>query len=136
MLIAFLLFAFLTIFPEIKKMLQIHSFDDHNIKQFDPWHQKVLTSALLTCNYVVKKSGGHAEDPNQEVAHSKVQDEQVGDGPHVFAPQHDEAHHSISYHAHEEDQEVGHDEDGCSGLLMQVKSDIGDVAPGYDGLLR
>lgn len=91
-------------------------------------------TVLLTCNYVVKESGGHAENPNQEVTHSKVQDEQVGDSPHVFAPQHDEAHHSVSHHAHEEDQQVGHDEDGRCGRLMQVKSNIGDVVPAYDGL--
>lgn len=88
----------------------------------------------LTCNYVVEKRRGHAENPHQDVTHSEVQDEQVGDGPHVFAPQHDEAHHSVPHHAHEEDEQVGHDEDGRRGRLVQVKSDIGDVVPGYDGL--
>ncbi|CAK6976813.1 Hypothetical predicted protein [Scomber scombrus] len=32
---------------------------------------------------------------------------------------HDETHHSIPHHAHQEDQQVRHDEDGCCGRLMQ-----------------
>lgn len=73
---------------------------------------------LLTCDYVVEESRGHAENPNQEVAHGQVQDEQVGDSPHVFAPQHNETHHSVAHHANQEDQQVGHDEDGRRVWLM------------------
>lgn len=83
--------------------------------------------ASVTCDDVIQEGGGHAEDPHQEVAHGEVQDEQVGDGPHVFAPQHDEADDSVSHHAHQEDQQVGDDEDGRRGRLVQVKSHVGDV---------
>lgn len=95
---------------------------------------RASTTLLLTCNYVVQKSRGHTENAHQEVAHGEVKDEQVGDSPHVFAPQHNEAHHSVPHHANEEDQQVRHDEDGCCGRLMQVKSNICDVVPGYERL--
>lgn len=67
----------------------------------------------LTCNDVVNKSGWHAEDADQQVTDGQVENEEVGYSAHVFAPQDDEAHHSISHHTHEEDEEVGGDEDCC-----------------------
>ncbi len=46
----------------------------------------MVTGIALTCNNVVKKSCGHAENPNKKVTDSEVEDEKVGDGAHVSAP--------------------------------------------------
>lgn len=85
---------------------------------------------LLACYDVIQECGGHAEDAHQQVADRQVEDEEVGDGAHVLAPQHDEAHHAVAHHAHQEDEQVGHDEDGSRGRLVKVESHVGDVVPG------
>ncbi len=46
----------------------------------------MVTGIALTCNNVIKKSCGHAENPNKKVTDGEVEDEKVGDGAHVFAP--------------------------------------------------
>lgn len=73
----------------------------------------MVPGIALTCNNVVKKSCGHAENPNKKVTDGEVEDEKVGDSAHVFAPQHNEAHHSISDHTDQENEKVGHYKDCC-----------------------
>lgn len=65
----------------------------------------------FTCDDVVHQCCRHAEDTNQQVTDGQVENEEIGDRTHVLAPQHNEAHHSISHHAHNKDEEVGYDED-------------------------
>lgn len=67
----------------------------------------------LTSDEVVNKGGGHAEDAHQQVTDSQVEDKHVGDRAHVPVLEHDEADQSITHHAEEEDEHVGHNEHGC-----------------------
>lgn len=69
--------------------------------------QEIQVSVIaLTCNNVVKKSCWHAKNPNKKVTDGEVEDKEVGDGAHVFAPQDNEAHHSISDHTDQEYEQV------------------------------
>lgn len=81
----------------------------------------------LTCYDVVHQRGWHAKDADQQVADGKVEDEEVGDGAHVLAAQHDEAHHTVAHHAHQEDEQVGDGEDGSHRGFVEVEINIGDV---------
>lgn len=73
------------------------------------------STAPLTRDEVVHQGGGHAEDAHQQVADGQVEDEHVGDRPHLAVLHHDEAHQDVADHAHEEDEGVGQDEHGCHG---------------------
>lgn len=67
----------------------------------------------VTCYDVVHQCGRHAEDANKQVTDGEVENKQVGDRAHVFAAQHNETHHPVAHHAHQEDKQIGHSED-CS----------------------
>lgn len=82
---------------------------------------------FLTCYDVVQQCRWHAEDANQQVADCEVENEQIGDRAHVFAAHHDETHHTISNHAHQENKEVGDGEDCSHRRLVEVKVHVGDV---------
>lgn len=84
----------------------------------------------ITCYNVVHKSGWHAENANQQVTDGKVENKQVGDSSHVPAAKHNETHHPIPHHAHHEDEQVGHGEDGSHTGFVQVEIHIGDVLVG------
>lgn len=86
--------------------------------------------------YVVHQRRRHAEDANQQVTDGEVEDEQVGDGAHIFAAQHHEAHHAVAHHAHQENEQVGDGEDGSHGGLVEVEVDRGDVETGGSIFLR
>lgn len=57
----------------------------------------------LTCYDVVHQGGWHAKDAHQQVTNCKVENEKVGDRAHVLAAEHNETHHAVAHHAHEED---------------------------------
>lgn len=97
------------------------------------WNERIET---FTRYYVVHERRRHAEDANQQVADGEVEDEQIGDGAHIFAAQHHEAHHAVAHHAHEENEQVGDGEDGGHGGLVEVEVDVGDVVVGRRGFLR
>lgn len=67
----------------------------------------VSPPALLTRDEVVHEGCRHAEDAHQQVADGKVEDEHVGDRPHLAVLHHDEAHQDVADHAHEEDEGIG-----------------------------
>lgn len=67
----------------------------------------------LTSDEVVHESSGHAEDAHQQVTDSQVENEHVGDGAHVPVLEHNEADQGIAHHAEEEDEHIGHNEQGC-----------------------
>lgn len=60
-----------------------------------------------TCDEVVHQRGGDAEDAHQQVTDSQVEDEEVGNCPHVTVLNHNEAHQAITHHAWHEDEQVG-----------------------------
>lgn len=72
----------------------------------------VLMNNTLACYEIVHQSGGNAEDPHKQIADGKVQDEDISDRPHVPFPQDYETHHTVTYHAKQEDEQVGQDEHG------------------------
>lgn len=67
----------------------------------------------VTCYDVVHQCGRHAEDADKQVTDGEVENKQVGDRAHVFAAQHNETHHPVAHHAHQEDKQIGQSED-CS----------------------
>lgn len=91
---------------------------------------------ILTCYDVVHQRRWHAKDANQQVTDGEVENEQVGDGAHVLAAQHDEAHHPVADHAHQEDEQVGRGEDRSHGGLVEVEVDICDVLVGQRVFLQ
>ena len=85
---------------------------------------------ILTCYDIVHQRGWHAKNANQQVTDSEVENEQVGDCAHILAAQHDETHHPISHHAHQENEQVGDSEDCSHRRLMEVEINIGDILVG------
>lgn len=90
----------------------------------------------LTCYNVVYQRGWHAEDANQQVADGEVENKQVGDCAHVFAAQHDETHHPVAQHAHQENEQVGDGEDCSHRGFVEVEVNIGDVQVGQRTFLQ
>lgn len=86
-------------------------------------------AALLTRDEVVHQGSGHAEDAHQQVADGQVEDEHVGDRPHLAVLHHDKAHQDVADHAHEEDESVGQDEHGGHGGGVLVVCREGVVLP-------
>lgn len=95
-----------------------------------------LELCILTCYDVVHQRGWHAEDANQQVADGEVENKQVGDRAHVFAAQHDETHHPVAHHAHQENEQVGDGEDCSHRGLVEVEINIGDVLVGQRVFLQ
>ena len=91
---------------------------------------------ILTCYDVVHQRRWHAKDANQQVTDGEIEDEQVGDGAHVLAAQHDEAHHPVADHAHQEDEQVGRGEHCGHGGLVEVEVNICDVLVGQRVFLQ
>lgn len=84
----------------------------------------------VTCDEIIHQCGRDAENPHQQVAHSQIKDEQIGDRPHAPVLQHDETHQAVSHHAEQEDEEVRHGQAGCHRkrvLVVWVVGHAGEV---------
>lgn len=83
-----------------------------------------------TCDEVVHQRSRDAEDAHQQVTDSQIEDEEVGDCPHVTVPHNNEAHQAITHHAQQEDEQVGQDEASSHREGVLVVREVGDVVGG------
>lgn len=63
------------------------------------------------------------DEDDEEVSHGQIDDEEIGDGPHLTVPPDDEADEGVPYQSNHEDDEVEKHQDPLERRRKDVASD-------------